>query len=67
MNPEAIEVILISTKPEEDTLIFKINETEISVNLNSSDCQSALKHVFAELLKKLLEKDITLELKSYRK
>ena len=62
MNQEIIEVLLVSRNPEEDVLVFKIDDAEASVNLNSSDCQNALKHVFAELLKKLVKEDLLLEL-----
>ena len=63
MNPEVIEVVLISDIPEKDSLVFQIDEQKMSVNLNSQDCQTSLKNVFAELLKKLVKNDVQLELR----
>ena len=62
MNQEIIEVLLTSEDVDTDTLIFKIDGNQLVVNLNSPDCQSAFKNIFAELLRKLVKDDIVLEL-----
>ena len=50
MNQEIIEVLLTSEDADTDALIFKIDGNQLVVNLNSPDCQSAFKNIFAELL-----------------
>lgn len=62
MNQEIIEVLLTSEDADTDALIFKIDGNQLVVNLNSPDCQSAFKNIFAELLRKLVKDDIVLEL-----
>ena len=62
MNQEIIEVLLTSEDADTDALIFKIDGNQLMVNLNSPDCQSAFKNIFAELLRKLVKDDIVLEL-----
>lgn len=62
MNQEIIEVLLTSEDTDTDALIFKIDGNQLVVNLNSPDCQSAFKNIFAELLRKLVKDDIVLEL-----
>ena len=62
MNQEIIEVLLTSEDADTDALIFKIDVNQLVVNLNSPDCQSAFKNIFAELLRKLVKDDIVLEL-----
>ena len=62
MNQEVIEIILKSTNPDIDLLVFQIDDKEMSVNLNASDCQASLKLIFSELLNKLINVDIELKL-----
>lgn len=62
MKPEAIKVELIAPDPDTDILSFYVDDQPIDVNLNSAECQSSLKDVFAALLKLLIYSDINLEL-----
>jgi hypothetical protein len=48
MNQEIIEVLLTSEDADTDALIFKIDGNQLMVNLNSPDCQSAFKNIFAD-------------------
>ncbi len=64
MNPRIIKVILKAID-DIDVLVFQLNEDEPDeyvVNLNSTDSQGSLKHVFSALLNILIEEEIKLEL-----
>lgn len=45
-----------------DILRFHVGETPLDINLNSAECQSSLKDVFAALLNLLIHSDINLQL-----
>lgn len=62
MNQEIIKVELLTKDPDSDILRFYVGDSPRDVNLNDPNCQSALKSVFAILLKKIMQEDIKLEL-----
>ena len=62
MKLETIKVELLALDPDTDILRFHVDESTLDVNLNSADCQSSLKDVFAVLIKHLIHSDINLEL-----
>lgn len=62
MKLETIKVELIALDPDTDILRFHVDDKPLDVNLNSAECQSSLKGVFAVLLKLLIHSDINLQL-----
>lgn len=61
MNQKIIEVLLTGNN-EEDFLVFKVNDKNMTVNLNSPTCQGELKNLFSNLLGLLIKDDIELVL-----
>ena len=61
MNQKIIEVLL-TVNNEEDLLVFKVNDKNMTVNLNSPTCQGELKNLFSNLLGLLIKDDIELVL-----
>jgi len=61
MSQKTIEVLL-TAENEEDILVFKVKDKNMSVNLNSPTCQGELKNLFSNLLKILIKDDIELVL-----
>lgn len=63
MNPVILDVVLMSQGEDQDILLFKFpDDRDFSINLNSDSCQKELKEVFSNLLKIIIEKDISLSL-----
>ena len=62
MKQETIKVELLAFDPDTDILRFYVSEKLADINLNSSECQSSLKEIFAILLKSLIHSDLELEL-----
>ena len=63
MNQITLEVMLMAEGTDDDILVFKFEESEYRVNLNTDSCQAELKEIFSHLLYLSIENDVTLELK----
>ena len=61
MNQEIIKATLLE-QDDSDILHFKVDEEEIEVNLNSSECQTSLKRLFTLVLEEALYRNIVIEL-----
>lgn len=61
MNRETINVTLFALDDDNDILRFSIDGENLDVNLNESDCQNTMKHMFSVLLKKAVHTDLSLE------
>lgn len=61
MNQEIIKATLLE-RDDSDILHFEIDEEEIDVNLNSSECQTSLKRLFTLVLEEALYRNIVIEL-----
>jgi hypothetical protein len=66
MKQEKINVLLKNID-DHDLLVFEISSgdksKDLSINLNSDNCQSEIKKVFSSLLEKMINSEIQLELK----
>lgn len=62
MSREIIKVELLAIDTDVDVLRFHINQETMDVNLNDATCQTDLKKVFSELIRKAIHAEIELEL-----
>lgn len=62
MSQETIKVELLAVDEDIDILRFHINQEAIDVNLNNATCQTDLKKVFSELIRKSIHTEIELML-----
>ena len=63
MNQITLEVELIAESTDDDILLFKFEDGDCRVNLNTDSCQVELKEVFSRLIKLSIENEITLSLR----
>lgn len=61
MNQEIIKATLLE-QDEADILCFEIEEEHLDVNLNSSECQNALKKLFTLILEEAIYGSIEIKL-----
>lgn len=61
MNQEIIKSTLLE-QDEADILRFEIEEEHLDVNLNSSECQNALKKLFTQILKEAIYSSVKIKL-----
>ena len=60
MNQKRISVMLKALDENTDVLDFSFENENITVNLNSEECQQSLKKVFVGLLQELVSYDVEL-------